>query len=93
MSELLFTTLAMIAEFEEGLTRMRTREDMKIAKGKGRLRGKPPKLSLKQEAHLVALHKAGEYTSAELAELFGGSLDGIPRLSETLTRRPEWSAD
>src|ERR1017187_10043227 len=36
----------------------------------GRLRGKQPKLTLKQEAHLVALHKAGEHTTAELAELF-----------------------
>jgi DNA invertase Pin-like site-specific DNA recombinase len=35
-----------------------------------RLRGKQPKLTLKQEAHLVALHKAGEHTTAELAELF-----------------------
>jgi hypothetical protein len=36
------------------------------SKAKGQLRGKPPKLSLKQEAHLVALHRAGEHTSAEL---------------------------
>jgi hypothetical protein len=41
---------------------------MKIAKAKGRLRGKAPKLSVQQEAHLVALHQAGEHTSAELAE-------------------------
>ncbi|MGK5681671.1 helix-turn-helix domain-containing protein [Actinoplanes sp. URMC 104] len=32
---------------------------------------RPPKLNVKQESHLVALHKAGEHTSAELAELFG----------------------
>jgi DNA invertase Pin-like site-specific DNA recombinase len=77
MGKLLVTTLAMIAEFEADLTRMRTRVGMKIAKAKGRLRGKKPKLSVRQEAHLVALHKAGEHTSAELAELFGGgSLDG-----------------
>ncbi len=44
---------------------------MKIAKAKGRPRGKAPKLSVRQEAHLVALHKAGEHTSTELAELFG----------------------
>ncbi|MDM4719677.1 recombinase family protein [Micromonospora sp. WMMA1363] len=55
MGKLLFTTLAMIAEFEADLTRLRTREGMKIAKAKGRLRGKAPKLSAKQEAHLVAL--------------------------------------
>jgi hypothetical protein len=37
---------------------------------KGRLRGKHPKLSPKQEAHLVNLWRAGSHTMAELAELF-----------------------
>ncbi|MEH0973842.1 recombinase family protein [Micromonospora sp. CPCC 205546] len=82
MGKLLFTTLAMIAEFEADLTRMRTREGMKIAKAKGRLRGKAPKLSVKQEAHLVALHKAGEHTSAELAELFGVARSTVYRAIE-----------
>ena len=63
--------LAMVAEFEADLTRARTREGMAVAKAKGRLRGKQPKLSPKQEAHLVKLHHAGEHTSSELAELFG----------------------
>ena len=76
MGKLLFTTLAMIAE------RLRTREGMKIAKAKGRLRGKAPKLSVKQEAHLVALHKAGERTSAELAELFGVARSTVYRAIE-----------
>jgi DNA invertase Pin-like site-specific DNA recombinase len=44
---------------------------MKIAKAKGRLRGKQPKLNHRQEAHLVALFKGGEYSTAELADLFG----------------------
>jgi DNA invertase Pin-like site-specific DNA recombinase len=43
---------------------------MKVAKAKGRLRGKQPKLTPAQQAHLVELHHAGKYTSAELAELF-----------------------
>jgi DNA invertase Pin-like site-specific DNA recombinase len=67
----LFTKVAMNAEFEADPTRQRTREGMKKAKAKDRQRGKAPKLSAKQEAHLVALHKAGGHTSAELAELFG----------------------
>ncbi|MDF2708839.1 MAG: hypothetical protein K0R62_4491 [Nonomuraea muscovyensis] len=62
MGTLLFTVLAMVAEFEADLARMRTREGMKIAKAKGRLRGGKPKLNARQEAHLVALHKAGEHT-------------------------------
>jgi len=43
---------------------------MKVARARGRLRGKKPKLSPRQESHLVALHHAGAHTSAELAELF-----------------------
>jgi DNA invertase Pin-like site-specific DNA recombinase len=48
----------------------RTREGMKVAKAKGRLRGKQPKLSPTQEAHLVKLYRAGEHTVSELEELF-----------------------
>ena len=67
---LLFNVLAMVAEFEADLMRARTREGMKVAKAKGRLRGKQPKLTPRQEAHLVQLHQTGQHTSAELAELF-----------------------
>jgi DNA invertase Pin-like site-specific DNA recombinase len=70
IGRLLFNVLAMIAEFESDLIRMRTREGMKIAKAKGRLRGKAPKLSPTQETHLVELYRAGKHTTAELAELF-----------------------
>ena len=70
IGRLLFNVLAMIAEFESDLIRMRTREGMKVAKAKGRLRGKPPKLSPTQETHLVGLYRAGQQTTAELAELF-----------------------
>jgi len=65
----LFNVLAMVAESD--LARMRTREGMTIAKAKGRLRGKQPKLKPTQGAHLVALWAAGAHTSTELAELFG----------------------
>jgi DNA invertase Pin-like site-specific DNA recombinase len=44
---------------------------MKIAKAKGRLRGKQPKLNPRQEAHLATLHRAGEHSTTELADLFG----------------------
>ena len=45
IGRLLFTTLSMIAEFEADLARARTREGMAVARAKGRLRGKQPKLS------------------------------------------------
>jgi hypothetical protein len=55
LGRLLFNLLAMVAEFESDLIRLRTREDMKVAKAKGHLRSKQPKLNQPQEAHLVAL--------------------------------------
>jgi DNA invertase Pin-like site-specific DNA recombinase len=78
----LFTALAMVAEFEADLARMRTREGMKIVKAKGRLRGKKPKLNPKQEAHLVALHAAGQHTTTELAELFEVARSTVHRAIE-----------
>lgn len=70
VGKLLFNVLAMVAEFEADLIRARTREGMAVARTKGRLRGKPPRLSSKQEAHLVELHRAGNRTTTELGELF-----------------------
>jgi DNA invertase Pin-like site-specific DNA recombinase len=70
VGRLLFNVLAMVAEFESDLIRMRTREGMKVAKANGRLHGKQPKLSPTQEAHLVKLYRAGEHTVSELEELF-----------------------
>jgi len=82
VGRLLFNVLAMVAEFESDLVKMRTREGMKVARAKGRLRGKKPKLSPRQEAHLVALHRAGEHTSAELAELFSVARSTVYRAVE-----------
>jgi DNA invertase Pin-like site-specific DNA recombinase len=58
---------------------MRTLEGMKVARARGRLRGKQPKLSTRQEAHLVSLHRAGSHTSAELAELFSVARSAVYR--------------
>jgi len=71
VGRLLFNVLALVAEFQSDLIRMRTKEGMKVAKAKGRLRGKQPKLKPAQEAHLAKLYEAGEHTTVELAELFG----------------------
>ncbi len=45
MGKCFFNILATFAEFEVDLLRMRTREGMAIARAKGRLKGKAPKLS------------------------------------------------
>jgi len=79
LRQALFTTLSMIAEFEADLARARTREGMAVARSKGRLRGKQPKLSPSQEAHLVELYRAGGRTISELEELFSVTRSTIYR--------------
>jgi DNA invertase Pin-like site-specific DNA recombinase len=71
VGRLLFNVLAMVAEFEADLIRTRTREGMAAARAAGKLRGRKPKLSPRQEEHLLELHVSGERTPSELAELFG----------------------
>jgi DNA invertase Pin-like site-specific DNA recombinase len=89
VGRLLFNVLAMVAEFEADLIRMRTREGMKVARAKGRLRGKQPKLSPLQEAHLVSLHQQGTHTSAELAELFSVARSTVYRaIQRAVERQP-----
>jgi DNA invertase Pin-like site-specific DNA recombinase len=70
VGRLLFNVLAMVAEFESDLIRARTREGMQVAKAKGHLRGKQPKLSPAQQRHLMEVHEADTNSTAELAELF-----------------------
>jgi hypothetical protein len=76
---LLFNLLAVVAEFESDLIRLRTREGMKVAKARGRLRGKQPKLNPGQDAHPIALYEAGEHSTGELSGLRRGPLDRLPR--------------
>jgi excisionase family DNA binding protein len=80
VGRLLFNVLAMLAESDP--IRLRTREGMKVAKAKGRLRGKQPKLNRRQEAHLVSLVHSGEYSTAEVAELFGVGRSTVYRAIE-----------
>ena len=78
-SEMCIRDSGMVAEFEADLIRLRTREGMAIARSKGKLKGKKPKLSPSQRKHLMTLHTAGEHTQAELAELFNVSRTTIYR--------------
>ena len=70
---------------EADLLRMRTREGMAVARAKGKLRGKQPKLSAKQQTELRRMHATGDYTIADLAELFTVSRATVYR---TLQRAP-----
>jgi DNA invertase Pin-like site-specific DNA recombinase len=89
VGRLLFNVLAIVAEFEADLIRLRTREGMRVAKAKGHLRGKQPKLNPRQEAHLVALHRAGEHSTAELGDLFGVARSTVYRAIQRDQRRQQ----
>ena len=56
MGKMFFNILATFAEFESDLIRMRTREGMAVARAKGKLRGKKPKLSDRQARELRRMH-------------------------------------
>ena len=83
MGKMFFNILATFAEFEADLIRMRTREGMAIARAKGKLRGKQPKLSEKQQRELRRMHDTGDYSISDLAELFSVSR---PTVYRTLAR-------
>ena len=92
VGRLLFNVLAMVAEFESDLIRLRTKEGMRVAKAKGRLQGRQPKLNARQEAHLVALHRAGEHSTAELSDLFGVGRSTVYRSIERDNMRRQAAA-
>ena len=76
--------LRFVWAFEADLIRMRIREGMAIAKANGRLRGKQPKLSEKQQEELWRMHDSGEYSISGLAEIFSVSR---PTVYRTMNRR------
>ena len=80
MGKMFFNILATFAEFEADLIRMRTREGMAVARAKGKLRGKQPKLSEKQQQELCRMHASGDYSIADLAEVFAVSRPTVYRL-------------
>ena len=83
MGKMFFNILATFAEFEGDLIRLRTREGMAIARARGKLRGKQPKLSDKQQRELRRMYDTGEYSISDLAELFSVSR---PTVYRTLAR-------
>lgn len=79
MGKMFFNILATFAEFEADLIRMRTREGMAIARAKGKLRGKSPKLSDKQQQELRRMHGTGNYSVSDLAHVFSVSRPTVYR--------------
>ncbi len=89
MGKMFFNILATFAEFEVDLIRLRTREGMAMARAKGKLRGKRPKLSDKQHKELWRMYETGEYSINDLAELFAVSR---PTVYRALARKTPRSA-
>ena len=83
MGKMFFNILATFAEFEVDILRMRNREGMAVARAKGKLKGRQPKLSPKQQVELKKVHGAGEHSISDLAEIFDVSL---PIIYRTLNR-------
>ncbi len=46
---------------------------MAIAKAKGKMRGKKPKLTEKQQKELLKMHETGDHSISDLAEIFSVS--------------------
>jgi DNA invertase Pin-like site-specific DNA recombinase len=88
MGKMFFNILATFAEFEVDLLRLRTREGMAVAKSRGRLKGKQPKLSARQQAELVRMHSTGEYTISDLMEVFSVGRATVYRVLERASAQP-----
>lgn len=80
VGKLLFNVLSMVAEFERDLIRARTREGMAVARARGRLKGRQPKLSPAQQKQVIRLMDEGEQTPTEIGELFGVSRQTVYRM-------------
>lgn len=70
MGKMFLNILATFAEFEVDLLRLKPKERMTIARACGGLKGRRAKLSVRQRAELRRMHSTGEYTIAELTEVF-----------------------
>ena len=82
MGKMFFNILATFAEFEVDLLKMRTREGMAVARSKGKLKGKKPKLTTRQQAELVRMRTGGEYSIADLMEMFSVGRATVYRVLE-----------
>jgi DNA invertase Pin-like site-specific DNA recombinase len=61
---------------------------MAVARAKGRLHGRQPKLSTKQQAELRGMHATGDYSITDRAEVFSVSR---PTVYRTLQVKPTTS--
>lgn len=80
MGKMFFNILATFAEFEADLISMRTKEGVAVARAKGKLKGKKPKLSDRRQTELRRMYDTGEYSISDLAEVFAVSRPTVYRV-------------
>lgn len=80
MGKMFFNILATFAEFEADLLSMRTKEGVAVARAKGKLKGKKPKLSDRRQTELRRMYDTGEYSISDLAEVFAVSRPTVYRV-------------
>ncbi len=89
-THVLFQVLALATDLQEaGLGSGRAREGLTMARGRGQLRGRPPKLDQRQEHHIVGLYQTGDYTVREIGDLFNVSRSTVYRAVRRADRAPE----
>src|SRR6185437_14200060 len=89
VGRLLFNVLAMVAEFESDLVRLRTREGIQGSEGQGAAprqaaQAQPPVAQAQPPvgSTLVGLLQAGVHSTAELADLFGVARSTVYRAQQ-----------
>lgn len=78
--ELAAKPLPSFAEFERAMLRERTRSGLIAASKEGRLGGRRPKLSPRQQHEVMALINSGKSTAADAARLFNVHPSTVGRL-------------
>lgn len=68
---LIFGIFASLAAFERDLIAERTKAGLEAARARGKMGGRPKKLTDKQVATLRKMHESKEHTGAEIAKTFG----------------------
>lgn len=82
-----FHVMAALAEMERDLARERTKAGLQAAKARGRLGGRPAKLTAQQLRHAARLLKDPETTGAEVAQTLGVARSTLYRSLERSEKR------
>lgn len=78
--KLVFHLFASLAEFERNLIRERTNAGIKAARSRGRIGGRPEKLTEKEKVMVRALAKAGKTPIRDIAAQFSVSRNTVHRV-------------